>query len=151
MPIERAGSADGSQWETTDDATECGPGHRAKTVTAIKPFVPSSPAALPCFGRIDRSNFGVADQRRPGSLDSLARGRDNRIDDRCQVRATLTWNPVLNRIADTPEGAAHRRSNGRWARTPLVTVQADEMIGGALRDQLGRLARAQGGNDRFPS
>ena len=97
----------------------------------------------------DRSHFGVAGQRRPGPLDSLASGRENRIDDRCQVRTTLTWNPVLDRIADTPEGAAHRRSDGRWARTPLVTVQADEVIGGGWRDELARSARARG-NDRFP-
>ena len=101
------------------------------------------------FGRIDRSHFGVAGRRRPGPLDSLASGRENRIDDWCQVRTTLTWNPVLDRIADTPEGAAHRRSNGRWARTPLVTVQSDEVIGGGWRDQLARLARARG-YDRFP-
>jgi uncharacterized protein (DUF302 family) len=81
------------------------------------------------FGLIDRSHFGVTGQRRPGPLDSVASGRENRIYDWCQVRTTLTWNPDLERIADTPEGAAHRPSNGRWARTPLVTVQADEVIG----------------------
>src|SRR5262249_29318482 len=95
------------------------------------------------FGRIDRSHFGVAGQRRPGPLDSLPSGRENRIDDWCQVRTTPTWFPVLDRMADTPEGAAHRRSNGRWARTPLVIVQADEVFWGGWRDQLARLARAR--------
>lgn len=103
----------------------------------------------PRFGRIDRSHFGVAGQRRPGPLDSLTSGRENRINDRWQVRTTLTWIPVLDRIADTPEGAAHRRSNGRWARTPLEIVQADEVFRGGWRDQLARLARAWG-NDCFP-
>src|SRR3954470_22841299 len=100
--------------------------------------------SLARVGVIDRSDFGVAGQRRPGTLDSLASGRENRIDDWCQVRTTLTRNPVLDRIADTPDGAVHRRSIGRCARTPLVTVQADEVIGGGWRDQLARLARARG-------